>query len=73
MKKEDPCPPLLTASEVARLLRIKTVTVHAAASDGRIPCVRLWRGKRRSLIRFRAQDIQRLVEGGEVRTKLSAR
>ena len=61
---EEDREPLLTASEVARVLKVKTVTVHAAAHDGRIPCVRLWQGRRRSLIRFRPQDIQKLIDGG---------
>jgi excisionase family DNA binding protein len=52
---------LLTATEVARVLRVKTVTVHAAAADGRIPCVRVWQGKKRSLVRFRRADIEALI------------
>jgi excisionase family DNA binding protein len=52
---------LLTAADVARILKVKTVTVHAAAADGRLPCVRVWQGKRRSLVRFRAEDIERLI------------
>ena len=64
-KTQDPAAePLLTASDVARILNIKTVTVHAAAADGRIPCVRVWQGKRRGLVRFRRGDIQKLVASG---------
>ena len=54
--------PLLTAEEVAQLLRIKAATVYEAASSGRIPCVRLWKGRRKTLVRFRREDIDRLVE-----------
>lgn len=53
--------PLLTAADVARVLKVKTVTVHAAAADGRIPCVRVWQGKKRSLVRFRRSDIEALI------------
>ena len=52
---------LLTADEVAERLRLKTATVYQAATDGRIPCVRLWKGNRRALIRFHEDDIERLI------------
>ena len=52
---------LLIAQEVASLLRIKAVTVYAAAADGRIPSITLWKGRRRPLIRFRRQDIERIL------------
>ena len=52
---------LLTADEVAERLRVKPATIYQAASDGRIPCIRLWAGTRRSLIRFRVDDIERLI------------
>ena len=54
-------PTLLTAEDVADQLRIKPATVYEAAADGRIPCVRLWQGRRKALIRFRAEDIERLI------------
>ena len=53
--------PLLTAVEVARILKVKPVTVLAAAADGRVPCVRVWQGKTRSLVRFRRADIDAIV------------
>ena len=52
---------LLTARDVASILSVKVVTVHAAASDGRLPCVRIWQGKRRALVRFKRQDIEKLL------------
>ncbi len=52
---------LLTAEEVAKLLSIRVGTVYDAASTGRLPVVRLWEGKRRAMIRFRPEDIQRLI------------
>ncbi len=54
--------PLLTAEDVARLLNIKPSTVYDAAARGRIPAVRLWEGRRRPLIRFRREDIEKLIE-----------
>ena len=53
---------LLTAEEVAELLSIRVATVYDAASDGRLPVVKLWQGKRRSLVRFRQEDIERLIQ-----------
>lgn len=61
---EETREPLLTARDVARLLRLKTSTVYEAAADGRIPCVRLWSGNRKSLIRFRPEDIDKLATIG---------
>ncbi len=52
---------LLTAEEVARLLRIKPATVYDAAAAGRIPCVRLWKGKRKALLRFKRSEIEKLI------------
>ena len=52
---------LLTAEEVAQILRLKPATVYEAASSGRIPCVRLWQGTRRALVRFRRDDIEELI------------
>lgn len=56
--------PLLTPREVASLLRIKPSTVFDAAARGDIPCVRLWRGRRKSLLRFRRADIENLIGRG---------
>jgi excisionase family DNA binding protein len=52
---------LLTAQEVADLLRVRPVTVYAAAARGRIPCVTLWKGKRRNLVRFRREDVEEFI------------
>lgn len=54
---------LMTAQEVALLLNIQVSTVYAAAADGRLPSVRLWEGKRRALLRFRRDEVDRLVHG----------
>ena len=51
----------MTPEEVAALLRVKPATVYEAAARGRLPVVRLWRGQRRSLVRFRRSEIQELI------------
>ena len=53
---------LLTAEEVARRLSVKPATVYDAAANGRLPVVRLWGGRRRSLLRFQSADIERLIQ-----------
>jgi excisionase family DNA binding protein len=55
---------LLTARQVAKLLNVRAVTVYAAAKDGRLPCVRVWTGRSRALVRFRQEDIERLIKTG---------
>ena len=49
---------LLTSEQVAEILQLKPQTVRDAAWRGRIPCVRLWHGKKKSLLRFRRSDIE---------------
>ena len=52
---------LMTAEEVAQLFRVKPASIYQAASDGRLPCVRLWKGRRRDLVRFRRSDVEKLI------------
>lgn len=54
--------PLLTASQVAELLNIKKSTVYEAALKGRLPAVSLWKGRRRTFLRFRRADIEEFVK-----------
>ena len=53
---------LLTAEQVSKILSVRPSTVYAAAAQGHLPAVRLWSGRRRSLIRFRRSDIEALIE-----------
>lgn len=55
---------LITADQVALILAVKPQTVRDAAWRGRIPCVRLWSGKRKALLRFRRADIESLIRRG---------
>jgi len=48
--------PLLTAEDVSRLLKVKISTVYDGVYRGLLPAVRLWKGRRRSLVRFRQAD-----------------
>lgn len=57
---------LLSAEEVARLLNIKVSTVYDAVARRRLPAVQLWKGNRRSLIRFRRQDIEDFIRARTV-------
>lgn len=54
---------LLTAKEVASILRVQPSTVFAAAATGRLPVLRIWTGRRKSLLRFRRADIIELIRG----------
>jgi excisionase family DNA binding protein len=51
-------PDLLTAEEVARMLRVSTNTIRRWASLGVIPSVRLPTG----VYRFRREAVQKLLE-----------
>ena len=52
---------LLKAEEVAALFRVRVSTVYDAAARGDLPSICLWRGTRRSLLRFRREDIEKIL------------
>jgi excisionase family DNA binding protein len=52
---------LLAARDVADWLGVAISTVYDQASRGVLPHVRLWRGSRRTLIRFRRQDVENFI------------
>jgi hypothetical protein len=58
--------PLITAEDVAPILKVKPGTVYDAAWRGLIPCVRLWKGKRKSLLRFRRSEIEQFIRGRSI-------
>ena len=60
---------LLLPREVAAMLRLKVNSVYAAAAAGRLPAVRLWRGRRKSLLRFKRSDIESMITAGAQRTE----
>ena len=52
---------LLTSEQVAKLLQLKPATVRDAAWRGKLPCVKLWSGRRKALLRFLRSDIEQLI------------
>ena len=52
---------LLKADQVAEILSIKPQTVRDAAWRGKLPCVSLWRGKKKRLLRFRRSEIEEFL------------
>ncbi len=52
---------LLNANTVARWLGVAVTTVYDQAARGVIPHVRLWKGARRTLIRFRREDVENFL------------
>jgi excisionase family DNA binding protein len=55
---QSPDETLLDAQAVARWLGIAVTTVYDQASRGVLPHVRLWKGRRRTLLRFRRAEIE---------------
>lgn len=53
--------PLLTAEEVARILNVKVSTVYDGVHRGLLPAVRIWKGRRRTLVRFRREDLEEFI------------
>ena len=52
---------LLTSEQVAELLQLKPQTIRDAAWRGKLPCVRLWSGKKKTLLRFRRDEIDAFI------------
>ena len=52
---------LLRAKQVAQILNVRTSTVYDLVHRGAIRYVRIAQGKRRSLIRFRASDLEEIL------------
>jgi excisionase family DNA binding protein len=60
---------LLTAQQVAEALNIRPSTVYALCRRRELVYVRLSQGKRRALIRFRAEDIEKVLRERTVQVK----
>ena len=52
---------LMTAEQVAEILAVKPQTVRDAAWRGKIPCVRLWSGNKKTLLRFLRSEIEQFI------------
>ncbi len=59
---------LWTAQQVAEVLSVKPSTVYDAVYRGVLPVVRLWKGRRRALIRFRRVDIEEFIRRRSARS-----
>ena len=53
---------LLTPEEAASALKIKVGTVYDWAAKGVLPHIRILAGKRRPVIRFRKEDLDRFLQ-----------
>lgn len=49
---------LLTAKELAEMLKVSPSTVYLWASEGAIPCIVLKQGNRKNSIRFRKSSVE---------------
>jgi len=56
---DRPLPPMLTAPEAARFLRVRAPQIYALARDGTIPSVRVGRA-----VRFDRERLLRWIDGG---------
>ena len=52
---------LLTAEQLADYLQVKPQTIRDAAWRGKLPCVRLWTGRKKTLLRFDRSEIEEFV------------
>ena len=62
MGKTEELEPLLDAREVADWLGIAPSTVYDAVAKGYLPAVLMWKGQRRTLIRFRREDVEKFIK-----------
>jgi len=60
---------LMTAEEVGALLALKPQTVRDAAWRGKLPCIRLWAGKRKTLLRFKRSELEEFIRARAVSAK----
>jgi len=51
--------PLLSISEVSKLLAVSVITIRRKVSAGELPCIRLTKG---GPMRFDLRDVERFVE-----------
>ena len=57
---------LLRAHQIARILNVKPSTLYALCYRGVIPYIRIRQGKRRPLLRFRQEDIERFLKANSL-------
>ena len=69
MESSDSPEALLDAQAVSKWLGLSPSTVYDAAARGLLPVVKLWKGSRRTLIRFRRADIETFLRERSQRSK----
>ena len=60
---------LLRADQVARILNVRPSTLYALCYRGVLPYIRLTQGRRRPLLRFRRDDVEKLLRERTVPAK----
>ena len=60
---------ILTAKEAGQFLKYQESTVYAKAAQGKLPFIRLWKGKRKSAIRFSRSDLLKHIRQNAVPAK----
>lgn len=63
---------LLDARAVARWLGLAPATVYEQAARGVLPAIRLWKGRRRTLLRFRRADIEEFLRARAARRSVES-
>jgi len=63
---------LLTAEDVARILNVKVSTIYDGVYRGLLPAIRIWRGRRRSLIRFSGEDLKTFIDSRRTKSQGAA-
>jgi excisionase family DNA binding protein len=61
MDQIEPTEALLDANDVAEWLGVAPATVYEHVARGNLPAIRLWKGRRRTLLRFRRADIAEFI------------
>lgn len=61
MAENETTETLLDAKAVARWLNLAPSTIYDQAARGIIPHIRLWRGARRTVVRFRREDVEDFI------------
>ncbi len=64
---------LLRADEVARILNVRPSTLYALCYRGVLPYIRLTKSTRRPLLRFRREDVEKLLNDRTVPSRGSSR
>ncbi len=59
---------LLTPKQVAEMFGVAITTVHRMAYQGQLPHIVLRRGKRKAIIRFKRESLEKFLKKNEIVT-----